>query len=203
MGSLILPFAAILILFFVAYDYTWHVAKKKNPGAFLKGCCALVCMLVFVFRAEDISQIGNIIFTAAMVFVIAADVVICFRFKEGVIFFGLAHIMFAASFVSVKLSWMPSLAVFFVFIAIMLYLVKRWKLLGYVSPVYLIYPVLLAVMVSLSVGVSGLLAIGAAAFAGSDLILIYNRFVAKRPWIGRANLALYFCALFILAIAYV
>lgn len=201
---MIIPFAAFAVaaLLFIAQDYAYHTADNRHLHAVFKGCCTLVCLLLLVYRVP-VFYGHAYLYIGAMAFLVAADVVICFRFKVGVALFGIAHVLFVVAFVVAGFNGMIALVVFPVAAGVGLYLVFRWKLLSGNSPIYLVYLLLLILLVSFSAGRGGLLPVAAAAFAASDLILIYNRHIAKKTWLGRANLALYYSAVFLLAVAYV
>jgi len=137
----------------------------------------------------------------AMFLCVVADIVICFRFKVGIIFFGLAHLVFILSFIIYGASAVVAIPLFITLLAFMFYLAKRWQLTTMESSKYLTYFVVLSAMVALSVSRGWGVLLGASTFAISDVILVYNRYVAKKSVIGRINGWVYFLALFLLAIA--
>ncbi|MCL2188865.1 MAG: lysoplasmalogenase [Defluviitaleaceae bacterium] len=202
----LIPLFALAALF-AAHDYIKCKKGETLPAALLKGACTTVCLGVYLWRTLEMGFVPYIvIFAAALALCIAADVVICFKFKIGVAFFGAAHLVFIAAFMLGSLQFMPFLFAFIGAFLMMLCLVWRWGLLQRENPVYLVYLILLAGMLGLAVGRGGWVIAGAVAFAASDMILIYCRFVQpwtdKRHRANRINLALYFAGIFMLAVFY-
>jgi hypothetical protein len=192
-----------LVSLFAAHDCADRKDKLKRFAPWIKGCCTVICLAAFLTHIpENGCGLPVMIFASALALCVAADVAICFNFNAGVALFGLGHLFYSAAFLLPGFRPLLFAVCFAAIFSAMLLLILKWGLLKKKNPLYAAYMILLAAMVSLAAGRGIPVFIGAAAFAASDMTLVYNRNLPKSELVDRANLGLYFAAQFILAISF-